>query len=89
MIYLKTDEFLCFEGEESFVIFIDKEFTKKSEKMKHKIELFNNKMTLFFSEEIENNLLDNKNFINQQIILVHIQDNNKSEILKLNLKINN
>lgn len=87
MIYLKTDEFLSFEGEEDFVILIDKEFTKKINYSKHRVELFNNKFTLFFSEEIENHLLSNQKFIKSKRIIVSIQDNEKSQLLELALKI--
>jgi hypothetical protein len=88
MIYLKASEFLCFEGEEDLIIFVDKKFVDIVKKSEKKISLHNKKMTLYFNEEMENHLLNMKNIRKYENVYLQIEDKQNSEALKLKLHIN-
>ncbi len=88
MIYLKASEFLCFEGEEDLVIFVDKKFVDIVNKSEEKISLYNKKMTLYFNEDMENHLLNMKNIRKYENVYLQIEDKQNSEALKLKLHIN-
>jgi hypothetical protein len=88
MIYLKASEFLCFEGEEDLVIFVDKKFVDIVKKSEEKISFYNKKMTLYFNEDLENHLLNMKNIRKYENVYLQIEDKQNSEALKLKLHIN-
>ena len=87
MIYLKASEFLCFEGEEDLIIFVDKKFVDIVKKSDEKISLYNKKMTLYFNKEMENHLLKMKNIRKYENVYLQIEDKQDSEALKLKLQI--